>query len=89
MTLLMTSGTPKISSMFHYRALIITEKALAIKEPHYGTVYHVNTESLGVFKCKINDIFKSNTRHSRKTAFSVIAYSLNLKYLTCVMYFYG
>ena len=39
-TLLMTSGTLKISSMFHYRALIITEKALATMAPHYGTVYH-------------------------------------------------
>ena len=37
---LMSSGTLKISSMFHYRALIITEKALATMAPHYGTVYH-------------------------------------------------
>ena len=36
----MTSGTLKISSMFPYRALIITEKALATMAPHYGTVYH-------------------------------------------------
>ena len=40
-TLLMTSGTLKISSMFHYRALIITETALATMVPHHGTVYHV------------------------------------------------
>ena len=50
----MTSGTLKISSMSHYRALIITEKALATMPPHY----HGNTlpESLGVFKGAINDI---------------------------------
>ena len=39
-TLLITSGTLKISSTFHYRALIITETALATMAPHYGTVYH-------------------------------------------------
>ena len=39
-TLLITSGTLKISSMFHYRALIITETALATMALHYGTVYH-------------------------------------------------
>ena len=27
-------------SQFPYRALIITEKALATMAPHYGTVYH-------------------------------------------------
>ena len=39
-TLIVTSGTLKISSMFHYRALITTGKALAPMAPHYGTVYH-------------------------------------------------
>ena len=39
-TLLITSGTLKISSMFYYRALIITETALATMALHYGTVYH-------------------------------------------------
>lgn len=39
-TLIVTSGTLKISSMFHYRVLITTEKALAPMAPHYGTVYH-------------------------------------------------
>ena len=31
----------KLTLMFHYRALIITEKALATMAPHYGKVYHV------------------------------------------------
>ena len=41
LTLLMTSGTLKINSMFLYLALTIIEKALAIVEPHYGIVFHV------------------------------------------------
>ena len=44
-----------------------------------------NKESLEEFKRKINDIFKSNARHLRKTAFSVIVYSSNFKYLVYMM----
>ena len=35
-----SKGTLKISSTFHYPALIITKTALATMAPHYGTVYH-------------------------------------------------
>ena len=68
--------------MFHYRALIITIKASATLAPHYGTVYHAiqGTQSLWRYlNVRSITFFKSNARHSRKTAFSVIVYSLNFK----------
>ena len=86
MTLLMTSGALKISSMFHYRTQIITKKGF-FATMHGATGNSLpcdvrNTESLGLFNVRSMTLFKSNAQHSQKTAFSVIVYSLNLKYFS-------
>ena len=61
--------------------------------PYYGTVYHVikGTEGpWGYLNVRSMTFFKSKAWHLRKTAFRVIAYSLNYKYFSvCDVYFYG
>ena len=75
----MTSGTLKISSMFPLRH-IMEQSTMRYKE--HSLWGYLNVRSM--------TFFKSNARHSRKTAFSVIVYSLSFKYSSvCDMYFLG
>ena len=56
--------------------------------PH-ETVYHVmyGTQNLwGYLNLRSMTLCKSNTRHSWKTGFSVVAYCLNFKYFSVYCY---